>query len=44
MCLNKQLTYNIKVKSRICELFILKKDDFLKLSVNFKDFIEKFIF
>ena len=43
MCLNKQLCYNIKVKSRVCELFVLKKDDFLRLSVNFKDFIEKFL-
>jgi hypothetical protein len=43
MCLNKQLAYNIKVKSRVCELFVLKKDDFLRLSVNFKDFIEKFL-
>jgi hypothetical protein len=43
MCLNKQLAYNIKVKSRVCELFVLKKDDFLRLSVNFKGFIEKFL-
>jgi hypothetical protein len=43
MCLNKQLAYNIKVKSRVCELFVLKKDDFLRLSVNFKSFIEKFL-
>jgi hypothetical protein len=43
MCLNKQLEYNIKVKSRVCELFVLKKDDFLRLSVNFKSFIEKFL-
>ena len=43
MCLNEKLTYNIKVKSRSSELFVLKKNDFLKLSVNFKDFIEKFL-
>jgi hypothetical protein len=43
MCLNEKLTYNIKVKSRNCELFVLKKNDFLRLSVNFKEFIEKFL-
>jgi hypothetical protein len=44
MCLSEKLKYNIKVKSRNCELFVLKKNDFLKLSVNFKDFIEKFLY
>ncbi len=43
MCLNKQLVYNIKVKSRVCELFVLNNDDFFKLSVNFKGFVEKFL-
>ena len=43
MCLNERLTYNIKVKSRNSELYVLKKNDFLKLSVNFKDFIEMFL-
>jgi hypothetical protein len=43
MCLNEKLTYNIKVKSRYSELYVLKKNDFLKLSVNFKDFIEMFL-
>ena len=43
MCLNEKLTYNIKVKSRNSELYVLKKNDFLKLSVNFKDFIEMFL-
>jgi hypothetical protein len=43
MCLNKQLTYNMKIKSRICELFVLRKDDFLRLSVNFKEYIENFL-
>ena len=43
MCLNEKLTHNIKVKSRNCELFVLKKNDFLRLSVNFKDYIEKFL-
>ena len=28
MCLNYTLSYNIKVKSRICELFVLKKEVF----------------
>jgi hypothetical protein len=44
MCLSEKLQYNIKVKSRNCELFVLKKNDFLRLSVNFKDFIEKFLY
>lgn len=26
MCLNEKLTYNIKVKSRNCEMFVLKKN------------------
>lgn len=43
MCLNEKLSYNIRVKSRNCELFVLKKNDFLRLSVNFKEFIEKFL-
>lgn len=43
MCLNKKLRYSIKVKSRFAELFTLKKNDFLCLGVNFRDFIEKFL-
>ena len=43
MCLKEKLRFNIKVKSRNCELFVLKKSDFLRLSVNFKEFIEKFL-
>lgn len=43
MCLNEKLSFNIRVKSRNCELFVLKKNDFLRLSVNFKEFIEKFL-
>jgi hypothetical protein len=43
MCLNEKLSYNIKIKSRNCELFLLKKSNFLKLSVNFKEFIENFL-
>ena len=43
MCLNEKLTFNIKIKSRNCELFVLKKNDFLRLSVNFKEFIESFL-
>ena len=44
MCLNEKLRFNIKVKSRNSELFILKKIDFLNLTVNFKEFIEKFLY
>ena len=43
MCLNETLSYSVKVKSRVCEIFILKKDDFLKTSINFKDIIENFL-
>ena len=42
-CLNEKLSFNIKIKSRNCELFVLKKNDFLRLSVNFKEFIESFL-
>jgi hypothetical protein len=44
MCLNEKLEYNIKIKSKNCELFVLKKNDFLRLSVNFKEFIENFLY
>lgn len=44
MCLDEKLRFGIKVKSRSCELFVLKKNDFLYLSVNFKEFIEKFLY
>ncbi len=43
MCLKEKLRFNIKVKSRNCELFVLKKSNFLRLSFNFKEFIEKFL-
>ena len=43
MCLNEKLSFNIKIKSRNCELFVLKKNDFLRLSVSFKAFIESFL-
>jgi hypothetical protein len=43
MCLNKRLFYNIRVKSRICDLLIFRKPDFLKLSVNHKSFTERFL-
>ena len=43
MCLNETISYSVKVKSRVCEIFILKKDDFLKTSINFKDIIENFL-
>jgi len=44
MCLNEKLEYDVKIKSRSCELFVLKKNDFLRLSVNFKEFIENFLY
>jgi hypothetical protein len=42
MCLNEKLTFNLKIKSRNCELFVLKKNEFLRLSVN-KEFIKNFL-
>jgi hypothetical protein len=44
MCLNDKLSHNIKIKSRNAELFILKKHDFLKLSLKFKEIIHKFLY
>ncbi len=38
MCLNYQLIYNIKVKSRNCELFVLKKDVIFFKAGLLKDF------
>jgi hypothetical protein len=43
MCLNKKLLYDILIKSRFSELLALRKQDFLKLSVNNKGFIEIFL-
>lgn len=43
MCMNDKIGYNIKVKSRVSELFVLKKTEFLRLSVNFKEFFERFL-
>ena len=43
MCLNKQLIYNIKVRSRTCECYVFNKENFLKLSVNYNTHIEKFL-
>lgn len=42
MCLNEKLTYNIKVKSRNCELFVLKKNVnllFIIFFIGFSSFI-----
>ena len=44
MCLNERLKYNIKIKSRKCDMFILKNDDFLKISVNYSSYIEEFLY
>lgn len=43
MCLNEKLSHIVKVKSRNTELYVFKKNDFLKLSFNYKEFIEKFL-
>ena len=44
MCLNERLIYNIKIKSRKSDLFILKNEDFLKISVNYSSYIEEFLY
>lgn len=43
MCLGEKLTINIKIKSRSCELFVLKKSDFLRVSVEYKEYIDLFL-
>jgi hypothetical protein len=43
MCLNEKLSHNIKVKTRSGEFFFLRKNDFLKLSVNFQESTQKFL-
>jgi hypothetical protein len=43
MCLNTLLMYNIKVKTKACELFVFKKEDFLKVSMRYREFIHKFL-
>jgi hypothetical protein len=43
MCLSLSLAYNIIVKSRNCELFVLKKEDFLKISMRYREYIHKFL-
>ena len=43
MVMRRRLKYGIRVKSRTCELFVLTNNDFLKLSINFKDFIQRFL-
>ena len=44
MCLNERIKYNIKIKSRKCDMFILKNEDFLKISVNYSSYIEEFLY
>jgi hypothetical protein len=43
MCNNEKLTHYVKVKSRNAELFLFKKNDFLKLSFNYKEFVNNFL-
>lgn len=43
MCIGEVLGYNIKIKSRACRLFLLKKIEFLKLSIRFQETIEEFM-
>jgi hypothetical protein len=41
MCLNSTLSYDIKIKSRNCELFVLKKDVKLEIKIGlFESFNE----
>lgn len=43
MCQNKIIDYNIQVKSKYAELFLLKKENFLKISITFKEIIQQFL-
>lgn len=43
MCTGQSINYSIKIKSRIAELYMLKKTDFISLSVNFQNYIEEFL-
>lgn len=43
MLLQRRIVYNIKIKSRICEMLVLKKEDFLKLSVNYRKHVKEFL-
>lgn len=43
MCQNKVIDYNIMVKSKYTDLFILKKENFLKISITYKEIIQQFL-
>lgn len=43
MCNNEKLSHIVKVKSRNAELFLFKKNDFLKLSFSYKEFVNTFL-
>jgi hypothetical protein len=43
MCFNEKLSHLTIIKSRNAELFVFKKNDFLRLSFNFKEFVENFL-
>lgn len=40
---NSVLDYNIRVKSKLAELYYLKKDEFIKLSISYRNEIESFL-
>ena len=43
MCLGLPIKYTIKMKSKVVELFSLSKNDFIGLTINFKQYIESFL-
>ena len=42
MCLNEKLRFNIKIKSRNCELFVLKKVIFEDFQLTLKNLLKNF--
>ena len=43
MCIGLPIKYTIKVKSKVTELYSLKKIDFVRLTIVFKEYMESFL-
>ena len=43
MCIGLPIKYSIKMKSKVVELYSLKKIDFVRLTIVFKEFMESFL-
>ncbi len=43
MCTGQAINYSIKIKSRVAELYTLKKLDFVHLTVTFQDAVSEFL-